>query len=379
VCHEIIDTVPSIQNILLRKITLELLKKYGASERYQAEAKLYPDLCLARVLSQYNDLYKIVTETGETLAEISGKFRYNATCLSEYPAVGDFAMVDRSEVSSGHAIIHHLLTRKSVFERPAVGTENEMQVVAANIDIIFICMSLNKDYNLSRLERYLSVAWNSQAVPVIVLTKSDLCDDLPAVINEITAIAMGTDIIVTSNLDQVSCDRLLSYLKPEMTASFIGSSGVGKSTLINKLARQELLATSAIGLDDKGRHTTSRRELFILPQGGLVIDTPGMRELGADSANISKSFADIDALVVQCRFTDCTHTNEPGCAIIQALEEGVLEERRFKNYQKLKIEAKYDGLSPRQIENEKINAMFGSKGELKRARDYFKKKNNRGY
>ncbi len=356
---------------------LNRLMKYGASERFFAQATLYPDLRLARVLSQYKDLYKIATEQGETLSEISGKFRYEVACLADYPAVGDFVMVDRTDANSGNAIIHRVLTRKSVFERTAVGVDNETQVVAANIDIVFICMSLNNDYNLSRLERYLSVAWNSRATPVVVLTKSDLCGDLPAVLAEISAIALGADIVATSSFDQASCDQLLSYLKPGVTASFIGSSGVGKSTLINRLAGEELLTTSAIRQDDKGRHITTRRELLVLPQGGVVIDTPGMRELGVESADLSKSFADIDTLVAQCRFRDCTHTNEPGCAVRQALETGALDERRFENYQKLKREAKYDGLSSRQIETEKLIAMFGSVGGMKKAKDFVKQKPKR--
>lgn len=350
------------------------LIKYGASERFFTEATLYPQLRLARVLSQYKDLYKIVTEQGETLAEISGKFRYEAACLSDYPAVGDFVMTDRADNDSGNAIIHRVLTRKSAFERTAVGMDNETQVVAANIDVVFICMSLNNDYNLSRLERYLSVAWNSRAKPVVILTKSDLCDDLPAVLAEISSIALGAELIATSSLDQTSCERLLPHLKPGVTASFIGSSGVGKSTLINRLAGEEQLKTSEIGEDDKGRHTTTRRELLILPQGGVVIDTPGMRELGVESADLSKTFADIDALAARCRFCDCTHASEPGCEVRLAIETGLLDERRLENYRKLKQEARYDGLSSKQIEAEKINAMFGGMNAMKRARDFVKNK-----
>lgn len=353
------------------------LIKYGASERFFAEATLYPEMNMARVISQYKDLYKIATEQSETLAEISGKFRYGAACLSDYPVVGDFVMVDRQDDESGNAIIHKVLTRKSAFERTAVGFSNQTQLVAANIDIVFICMSLNNDYNLSRLERYLSVAWNSRATPVVVLTKSDLCDDLQSVLTEIADVAIGTDIIATSGYDQNSCDKLLPYLKKGVSASFIGSSGVGKSTLINRLAGEELLATSAVREDDKGRHTTTRRELLILPQGSIVIDTPGMRELGVESVSLSRSFPDIDELVTRCRFQDCTHTSEPGCAVRQAIESGELDERRLENYQKLKKEARYDGLSSKQIETEKIKNMFGSVGRMKEAKDFIKQKNKR--
>ncbi|MFQ3548777.1 MAG: ribosome small subunit-dependent GTPase A [Armatimonadota bacterium] len=352
------------------------LKKYGATDRFFAEASIYPDLNLARIVSQYKKLYKIVTEYSEGFAEISGKLRFETTQLNEYPAVGDFVMVDRVDMHSGNAIIHKVLTRKSSFERIAVGLTNQTQVVAANIDIIFICMSLNNDYNLSRLERYLSVAWDSRAKPVIILTKSDLCDNLEDIMSEISSIAIGVEIISTSRFDKMSVEKVLSFIKKETTASFIGSSGVGKSTLINMIAGKELFNTSSIRDDDKGRHTTTSRELIILPQGGILIDTPGMRELGVDSVDLSKSFTEIDMLVKECRFNDCTHTSEPECAVLKAIESGRLDKRRLENYKKLQKEARYDGLSAKQIETEKLNSMFGSFNEMKRAKNFAKKKNN---
>jgi ribosome biogenesis GTPase len=355
---------------------LHLFTNYGAGERRLAEAALTPELRLARVLTQSKELYKIADEEGETLAEVSGKFRHDAKSPSEYPAVGDFVLAARAE-EGGRAVIHRVLPRQSAFTRTAPGAEQDLQVVAANVDLVFLCMSLNNDYNPSRLERYLSVAWASGATPVIVLTKSDLCADLSSVLAEVASIAPGTDIVVTSSTDQDSCDRLLSYLKPGVTGSFLGSSGVGKSTLINRLAGEERLATSDIRRDDKGRHTTTRRELLVLPQGGVVIDTPGMRELGVDAVDLSRSFADIEELAAKCRFRDCSHTAEPGCAVLQALSDGLLEERRFENYRKLKKEARYDGLSSRQIEAEKLEAMFGGKGAMKQARDFAKQKNKR--
>lgn len=355
---------------------MNLLERYGANERFFAEATLYTDMDMARVTSQFKGLYKIVTEKGERLAEVSGKFRHETADISDYPAVGDFVMISRLDADSEHAIIQKILTRKSMIERSAVGMEQQMQVIAANIDIVFICMSLNNDYNLSRIERYVSVAWNSRAVPVVVLTKSDLCADIDSTLLEISKVAIGVDIVTTSKCDN-SYDKLLPYLKHGVTASFIGSSGVGKSTLINNLAGEEIIQTSGIRQDDKGRHTTTRRELFILPNGGIVIDTPGMRELGAASSNLSKSFSDIGSLTELCRFKDCTHTNEPGCAVLEAIEKGELDKRRFENYIKLKKEAKYEGLSARQIENEKINSMFGGINAMKSFKEAVKQKNRR--
>ncbi len=358
---------------------MNTLEKYGASERFLTEATLYPCLTMGRILSQYRDLYRVVGADGEFLAEVSGKFRHETKHISDFPVVGDFVMTDRGDDISGNAIIHHVLTRKSAFARSAAGQTNEVQVVAANIDTVFICMSLNNDYNLSRLERYLSIAWDSRATPVVILTKSDLCTDAEQKLLEVSPAAVGVDIITTSSLDEGSVKLLLPYLKEGRTASFIGSSGVGKSTLINLLAGHELLSTSGIRKDDRGRHTTTRRELILLPQGGMVIDTPGMRELGVDSADLGKSFSDIDGLSKKCRFRDCTHKSEPGCAVRQAIEAGELDERRFQNYLKLKKEARYDGLTSKQIETEKINEMFRAFGGMKNARKFIKEKEKRKY
>jgi ribosome biogenesis GTPase len=353
------------------------IKKLGLNDRFASEAELYSGLYTGRILSQSKGLYRVACEKGELMAEVSGKLRYEALRLSDFPAVGDFVMLDRDEDGGGNAIIHHILKRKSVFIRKAAGTSNDEQVVASNIDTVFICMSLNNDFNLRRLERYLSIGWDSGAVPVVVLTKSDLCDDVQERLCEVEEVCIGADILVTSSMHKDGYTQVLPYIKEGSTVAFMGSSGVGKSTLINRLIGEDRLYTSGLRNDDKGRHTTTSRELILLENGGMVIDTPGMRELGIESADLSKSFSDIDELASQCRFNDCTHTSEPGCAVLKAIAEGILSEERLSSYQKLKVEAGYEGLDSRQIEAIKISRMFASVGGAKNARRLGKEKNKR--
>ncbi|HBY03408.1 MAG TPA: ribosome small subunit-dependent GTPase A [Desulfotomaculum sp.] len=353
------------------------LLSLGFSEEIIQESVQYKELFPGRVIAQYKGLYRVATENSEMAAEISGKFRHLAAALSDYPAVGDFVMLDRVNNLSGNAIIHHVLARKSVFIRRAAGTANDVQTVAANIDIVFICMSLNKDFNLRRLERYLSITWDSGATPVIVLTKSDLCGEIALKLSEIQVIAAGVDIVTTSSIVADGYKPIIKYLAPGKTVAFIGSSGVGKSTLINQLIGRELIETKETGKDDKGRHATTRRELMIIPAGGAVIDTPGMRELGIESANFTKTFADINELARKCKFSNCQHINEPNCAVRKAVEDGLITEGRLLSYQKLKKEAKYEDLNFKQIEKEKINTMFADVGGIRNARALIKSKSRK--
>ncbi len=314
------------------------MSAYGLHGQYEMQTDKYK---IGRILSQEKGMYFMISECGEQLAEVSGKFRYNALNTSDFPTVGDFVAADCGNAES-NAVIHEILPRKSLFVRKAAGTENICQPVAANIDTVFICMSLNNDFNIRRLERYLSAAWDSGAVPVIVLTKSDLCADSEKLKNQIEEVAFGTDIIITEKDDE-SYKQLLPYIGFGKTVALIGSSGVGKSTLINKLLGENRLETNGLRNDDKGRHTTTRRELFLLENGGMVIDTPGMRELGLWNAEdgLDKSFADIEKLAAKCRFSDCTHGSEPNCAVREAIRNGTLSEERFLSYQKLKTENAY--------------------------------------
>ncbi len=349
----------------------------GFTQRFINEATLYKGLVLGRVIAQYKDLLRISTGYNELLAEISGKLRYQASSLADFPAVGDFIMVDRSSNENGNALIHHVLTRKSVFLRKAAGTSHDVQVVAANIDTVFICMALNNDYNLRRMERYLSIAWDSGAVPVVVLTKADLCQAVIEKVAEVEGVSPGVEILVTSSLTKDGEKPIHAYLSPGKTVAFIGSSGVGKSTLINRLLGEDLIETNETRKDDKGRHTTTHRELLMIPSGGAVIDTPGMREMGLENADLSKAFADIGELAEQCKFGDCTHQREPGCAVRHAIETGELEEDRLQSYLKLEKEATYEGLNAKQIEKKKMDNMFSDFGSMKNVRDFIKNKNRR--
>lgn len=353
------------------------LKNIGLTETLLQESAKYTGFFIGRVCTQSKNLYKVITENGEVTAEISGKFRHTVRELSQYPAVGDFVMIDKQDSSQGNAIIHHVLPRKSVFARKVAGSTNDSQVVAANIDKIFICMSLNNDFNLRRLERYLAIAWDSGAIPVIVLTKSDLCRDIEAKLAEIALIAIGVEVLVTTSVSNDGYESVKDHIASGETAAFIGSSGVGKSTLINHLLGLDILETNEIRNDDKGKHTTTRRELIVLPNSGVVIDTPGMRELGIIHADLSKSFSDIDDLASKCRFSDCTHQSEPQCAVREAIHGGILSAERLESYRKLQKEMKYESLNSRMIEKEKIDEMFSSMGGMKNARKYLKEQNKR--
>mgnify|MGYP005774760681 CR=1 FL=1 len=345
------------------------LNDYGVSQRFLTEATLYPNYQLGRVIAQHRGKYKIVTEQGEMLAEISGRLRYDTRELAQYPTVGDYVMVD---MQPDLDVIHQVLTRKSLFIRKAVGVSGQAQPVASNVDVVFLCMSLNQNFSPNRMERYISIAWDSGATPVIVLTKSDLCADLPQAVAQVEKIFCFSDVITLSMFDTDICDKFLPYFQKGQTCAFIGSSGVGKSTLINKLLGAPVITTQEIGKGDKGRHTTTSREMFPCPLGGVVIDTPGMREMGAESADLSKTFAEIEELAQYCRFRDCTHTSEPGCAVLAAVESGELDSRRLESYHKLEHETSYDGLSSKEIEVKKSERMFKEVGGMKNARRFAK-------
>lgn len=331
------------------------MTQYGLTETVVKSAEHFSGLTVSRVISQEKGLYRLVSSHGEKWGEVSGRFLYDIQSKSEYPAVGDFVMADWNQ-NEGNAIIRHVLPRKSSFVRKAAGEKNEEQVVATNIDTVFLCMSLNSDFNLRRLERYISIAWNSGAEPVVVLTKSDLCEALEQKLTEVSSVAVGVDIAVTNTVNQNGYEQIYPYLTEGKTIAFIGSSGVGKSTLINCLMGEKHFETNELRNDDKGRHTTTHRELILLPSGGTVIDTPGMRELGMwdAEAGIDQTFSDIEKLAQHCRFRDCTHSgNEPGCAVWEAVEHGDISVDRFRSYRKLMNENRYTENSQAYLDEKK--------------------------
>ena len=316
-------------------------KKMDISELKTETSKLHSGCIICRVSMQEKGQYRIIGPDGEQWAKVSGKLRYGSGTVSDYPAVGDYVMAEPAD--GGMSVIHAVMPRKSVFIRKAAGTGNVEQVVAANVDTVFLCMALNNDFNIRRMERYLTAAWDSGATPVILLTKKDLCDDLDDKIMQIDSIATGVNIITSTSMEEDGIKQVEPYLEKGKTFAFVGSSGVGKSTLINMLLGEDRLETNGLRNDDRGRHTTTHREMIFLPSGAIVIDTPGMRELGmwAAETGLAVSFADIEALAEKCRFRDCTHTSEPGCAVRKAIDSGELSEERLLSYKKLEAENSY--------------------------------------
>ena len=294
----------------------------------------------ARVAAQHRGAYVLFSEQGELRADLAGRLSHEAAGSGDLPAVGDWVAV-RPRPDEGAATIHAVFARRTKFSRKVTLAAAEEQVLAANVDAVFLLMSLNEDFNLRRLERYIATAWESGAQPVIVLTKTDLCPEWELRLLEVEAIAFGLPVHAISNLTGDGLDLVRSHLAPGRSIALLGSSGVGKSTLVNTLAGEELLATQAIREDDgEGRHTTTHRQLVLLPGGGIVLDTPGMRELQLweSSDGLSETFADVEALAAQCRFTDCAHRTEPGCAVQAAIEAGTLPFGRWASYKKLQRE-----------------------------------------
>ena len=295
----------------------------------------------ARVAVEHRDAYVVYTARGERQAELSGRLRHAAAERGELPAVGDWTAVTPTEP----ALVQAVLQRRTAFSRLAATDHGQTveQVVAANVDVVFLTAGLDGDFNVRRLERYLTLGWESGASPVVVLTKLDLCDDVDAALLEVGSIAIGVPVHAVSNVTGEGVEELARYLSAGQTVAALGSSGVGKSSLVNRLAGEELMATADVRADGRGRHTTTARQLLILPGGGLFLDTPGMRELRLwDSDDgLATTFDDVTAAAARCRFRDCSHEAEPDCGVRAALAGGTLDEERYLSWRKLQNELRH--------------------------------------
>lgn len=305
-----------------------------------------PGLVPGRILAEERGQYVVVTATGEGPASPSGRLRHDTELdpTAAWPAVGDWVALD--PVAGGgngaeHRLIQRVISRRTAVIRRSPGDRRmPSQVLAANVDVVFVVTSVNAEFNVRRLERYLTVAWESGATPVVLLSKADLADDLGAFLLTAAATAPGVEVIPVSVVSGEGVEAVRGHLGVGRTVVFTGSSGVGKSSIVNALAGEPLLDTGGIRLDDaRGRHTTTRRQLVRLADG-LLIDTPGLRELGVlDGEGLSNAFEDVERLAAECRFTDCSHRSEPGCAVRAALADGTLQPDRLAAFQKLEREA----------------------------------------
>jgi len=321
------------------------IETLGWNPRIEGEysAHATPGTQPARVARQDRESYVIYGAGGARRAVVAGALRQRAAGAADFPVVGDWVAA-RSGEGDGRAVIQFILPRRTLIARKAAGRGADAQPLAANVDSVLICCGADRDFNLRRVERYLSLALASGAAPVILLTKADACDDLPAKLEALEEIAVGAPVLAVSALDGRGIAELRAAVRPGKSAVLLGSSGVGKSTLINALLAREEMQTGAVRAHDgRGRHTTTHRQMLLIPGGGLLIDTPGMRELQlpADGADVGAAFDDITQLAAACRFRDCTHASEPGCAVLAAVESGALDAGRLESYRKQNAELAY--------------------------------------
>jgi ribosome biogenesis GTPase len=311
------------------------------------EARFLPyaaeGLAPGRVAIEYKGAYRIHTAAGEIAGELAGRLRLRAERRQELPSTGDFVAL-RLPDGDGPAIVQAVLPRRTVFMRQPAGDRPDGQVIAANIDVVFIMTACDRDLNPRRLERYLALVWEGGADPVVVLNKADQSEHVEEMLAEVRAVAMGVPVHAISALTGDGFEAIQPYLTSGVTIGFVGSSGVGKSTLLNRLLGQHVQPTRELrAQDSRGRHTTTSRQLFILPRGGIIIDTPGMRELQLLNAEdgVGAVFADIEALAASCRFADCRHQHEPGCGVREAIDRGELSADRLAAYEKLAAELRH--------------------------------------
>jgi len=318
------------------------------------EAQFDPDrdaeLTPVRVVEEQRDSYQVMGAAGTWRGELAGRMRHEMAGGdgSEAPCTGDWvlARVPPASEDGSPALIHRVLLRRTKFSRKEAGDRTREQIIAANVDTIFLVQSLNRDLNPRRLERYLALLWESGAEPVVVLSKADLCEKAEPLVEIARDAARGVTVHVTSALATGGLDVLAPYLGVGRTVALVGSSGVGKSTIVNRLLGSDVMRVQGIREDDRGRHTTTSRHLFILPGGGMLLDTPGMRTvlMWEGEQGLKTAFQDIEALASRCRFRDCGHSTEPGCAVQAALETGELDAGRFANYRKVGREIRHEAM-----------------------------------
>ena len=319
------------------------LKEYGFMPEMMEETGIISDdlaVIPARIISVHRERYQLVCQHGETYARLKTKEYY--LDFEEFPTTGDFVYIHY--IPNGDSQIIKTLPRKTFFSRLDPTPGRGEQAVAANFDYVFVMQSLNHDFNEKRLERYLTLAWQSGATPAIVLTKADLIESVEEYIGRIELVAPGIDVYAISSQTGYGMEQIEKYFRPGKTVVFLGSSGVGKSSLVNALAGEQIMSVNEIREDDsKGRHTTTHRQLIMLKSGAMIIDTPGMRSLGMwdVSTGLGEAFQDVEQYLGKCRFADCKHITEPGCAIKEALADGSLSQERWKSYCNLKSEARY--------------------------------------
>ncbi|WP_236026764.1 ribosome small subunit-dependent GTPase A [Geomonas diazotrophica] len=326
------------------------LEKLGWNERFERLAALQGESIetVARVAAVDRDQLLLLNDTGTFRAKLSDSYLHHHRRPEVLPCVGDWVCVEKG-LNDDFGLIHTVLDRRTSLCRKAVGGVNESQMIAANIDYVIVVQSCHYDFNLNRLERYLVMIMEGGATPCVLLTKTDLVepDVLTAQLSQIRAAGITAPVLPLSNMTGEGIDELKRNLLPGMTYCFVGSSGVGKSTIINELIGGGSLETQGLSATGEGKHTTVRRELILLGNGALVIDNPGMREFGIIGVEngIGRSFVDIEALASSCRYRDCTHTSEPGCAVLDALSAGEVDEEHYKNYTKLKAESEFYQMS----------------------------------